>query len=355
MLDPDTECKICCRKEGGFHAFHHFPLFFLLVSNKTLYFINLQLTMITIDRLPKEILLRVLEHVDKRSLWNCIQVSKKWQSPATEAYYEVTLQAYQIHKIKSLFEENQPNQDDYFSQLHWTRKLNIEFDGLDALGAAFRKWMNVRDGEKSQHVDDSMLDSRCEFESREFTVLMSYLPNLQEIDLNNSRRNNIYMAYLRDIDSTTYLKRIERIYSKNPGSGQDPLAHFATYYDFKRTLTHAVYNHSANTTVTLENQVGDALSFLPNFESLTHLTFNNGLDQIDDFTVYDMSAICPKLRSLRFSNDYINAPDAPDALDRSLNDILGGLNKEEALLNSIQENLQALEIYLSNLSSTYVK
>lgn len=62
---------------------------------------------------------------------------------ATQAFCEeITLSAFQIHKIKALFEANQFNQsdaeptsqDDYFNKLRWTKKLETEIEWYDKYG-----------------------------------------------------------------------------------------------------------------------------------------------------------------------------------------------------------------------------
>lgn len=85
--------------------------------------------MTNIDHLPREMLLKIFNCVDKNSLRNCVRISKKWKSLATQASYEeITLQAFLIYKIKTMFKDNSLKQDDFFKQLHWTRKLKVEFD-----------------------------------------------------------------------------------------------------------------------------------------------------------------------------------------------------------------------------------
>lgn len=46
------------------------------------------------------------------------------------------------------------------------------------------------------------------------------------------------MAYLRNIDSTVYLKRLGGIQGGTPRGGQDYYDTFATFYNFPATLTH---------------------------------------------------------------------------------------------------------------------
>lgn len=95
--------------------------------------------MTTIDHLPSELLLQILRQVTHQySLRECIYVPKNWQSPATQANYEeVTLTAFLIYKIKALFEDKLLNQDDYFKQLYWTKKLKIAHDGMGFSGKPF--------------------------------------------------------------------------------------------------------------------------------------------------------------------------------------------------------------------------
>lgn len=124
--------------------------------------------MTSVDRLPSEILLQILRHVDEVSLRTCISVSKNWQSPVTQlSYEEISLQAYQVDKIKDLFEDNLCNKDDYFDKLHWTKRLIIRNDTQYPGGG-------------------------CKLEQQEFTTLMSYLPNVQEIDLKGSHQHYVF-------------------------------------------------------------------------------------------------------------------------------------------------------------------
>lgn len=86
-----------------------------------------------------------------------------------------------IRKIKTLLGQNLQNQDGYFNKLQWTKKLTIRDDRNDKL------------------------------EQQGFITLISYSPKLQEIDLRGTAFNNTCTAYLRNVDSTIYLKNIEII------------------------------------------------------------------------------------------------------------------------------------------------
>lgn len=85
-------------------------------------------------------------------------------------------------------------------------------------------------------------DGNDKLEQQEFTSLISYSPKLQEIDLRGSEFNNTYMTYLRNINSTIYLKHIEKIWGGRASRNQDHYAYFATYYNFRKTLTRAALN-----------------------------------------------------------------------------------------------------------------
>lgn len=126
-------CRVFIFAGGVPDAFTFF-LPFHCCCNKTLFLLDLlqQFTMTRTGRLPREVFLKIfgcLSNLDKRSLKNCIIVSQKWQEPATQAYYkELTLQAKQINKIKTLLGDKLPNQDDHFKQLYWIKKLKIRND-----------------------------------------------------------------------------------------------------------------------------------------------------------------------------------------------------------------------------------
>lgn len=107
--------------------------------------------MATIHQLTKENLLQILGHLDKRSLKNCIRVSKKWQQITTQTLFEEVTLSYQIHKIKALLEENLPNQYDYFNKLQWIKRFCIEFGAIVGnFDSAFRNWIKERLGLEDQ-------------------------------------------------------------------------------------------------------------------------------------------------------------------------------------------------------------
>jgi hypothetical protein len=102
------------------------------------------------------------------------------------------------------------------------------------------------------------------------------------------------MTCLRDLDSTKYLKHIEKIYSDSSGYDKDhgeKKLHVAAYYDFCAILTHFVLWYSTHATLTLDGKTGDSISFLPNFHCLAHLDFINYYYDIDDLTIYSIQAI----------------------------------------------------------------
>lgn len=84
--------------------------------------------------------------------------------------------------------------------------------------------------------EETAESKRCKFEAQEFTTLMSYLPNWQELDLKGGKNYDVYMAFLRDLGSTIYLKRIERIYSKSLEYGQDKYPHLQPTTTFTQRL-----------------------------------------------------------------------------------------------------------------------
>lgn len=153
--------------------------------NKKNSFNKLNLNMTTIDRLPTEVLLSIFSNVDKDSLIKCIYVCKKWQSPATEANYkEVTLHHWQILKIKALFEKRLPNQDDYFQQLKYTKKLKIENGDMTL--------------QRSAHQSQLLMQDRNEsvFNRQDFDSLLPYLENLEELGLKDCIDQDLYLNHL---------------------------------------------------------------------------------------------------------------------------------------------------------------
>lgn len=93
------------------NAFWHFPLppFLFVVPTKPFFSTKIQLTMASIHRVPREVLLQIFNNVDyKKSLMNCIFVCKNWRDPAAEANYEKSLWKHSNwtrsrHCLKSIF------------------------------------------------------------------------------------------------------------------------------------------------------------------------------------------------------------------------------------------------------------
>lgn len=137
-----------------------------------------------------------------------------------------------IRKIKTLLGQNLQNQDGYFNKLQWTKKLTIRDDRNDKL------------------------------EQQGFITLISYSPKLQEIDLRGTAFNNTCTAYLRNVDSTIYLKNIEIIWGGRPSTNQDHYVSFATFYNFRKTLTRTALNCThRKPTLTVCDKTGKALTF----------------------------------------------------------------------------------------------
>jgi hypothetical protein len=132
------------------------------------------------------------------------------------------------------------------------------------------------------------------------------------------------MTYLRDLDSTTYLTRIEKIHSGRIGYDEDhrkKKLHFSAYYNFRATLTRLILLQSNHATLTFDGKTGDSLSSLPDFHCLTHLDFINYYNNINDLTMHDIHKICPKLHILEFYSHF-------NVSEKRLNTILAGLDKE---------------------------
>lgn len=63
-----------------------------------------------------------------------MSVCKNWQQNAIQAFYEeMTLQANQIRKIKSIFETNSTDQLKYLDKLNWTKTLIIKDEKEESL------------------------------------------------------------------------------------------------------------------------------------------------------------------------------------------------------------------------------
>lgn len=157
-------------------------------------------------------------------------------------YDEIALTAFNIYKMKALLEAKLPNQHDFFNNLQWTRKIRIDNNDEDSPKSSFKKLAN--EGVKDyQDITNDKLKERCKFTPEEFRSLVSYLSNLKKINIKESENGSVYLALLRDIDSTTHLKRIEIVDTGAPGYQHDPKEHLATFYSFHSTLSHLVLKY----------------------------------------------------------------------------------------------------------------
>lgn len=90
--------------------------------------------MTTTHRRPAEVLLNISIRVENPFRFYCMSVCKNWQQNAIQASYEeMTLQANQIRKIKSIFETNSTDQLKYLDKLNWTKTLIIKDEKEESL------------------------------------------------------------------------------------------------------------------------------------------------------------------------------------------------------------------------------
>lgn len=126
-------------------------------------------------------------------------------------------------------EENLPNQDDYFRKLQQTKRLKMNM---------VKQIVSVGDCQKEKMERKRKQDASWNL--KEFSNLMAYLSNLQELDLDDWKNYDAYMAFLREIDSTTHLKRIERIVE---------MVNFRT---LQPITTFAIHSHMLQLSVTIQ-------------------------------------------------------------------------------------------------------
>lgn len=244
-----------------------------------------------------------------------------------------------------MLEENLPNQDNYFSKLHWTKKLVFHSDDKSLLKSALVLPEQGEDEEENLYNYRIMLYRRSMFEPQQFSGLLSYLPNLKEIDLQKSSYYDTYMGLLPGLDTTIYLKRLEMIVIK--GHDEDRGVHFATYYNFSSTLTHISINCFKE--ATLNGRTGDVFLFLRDFESLSHMKYFNKHWHGEEMTVYDLSSSCPKLGSLQFYNGQV------DVSDTRLDTTFGELKEQDTTPSIINNHLEKLTVVLPTLSTKYIE
>lgn len=232
------------------------------------------------QQLPSEICLEIFQVLPRKTAYECMFVCKPWYLPAKQAFHsELSLSIKNLLLVyMTILEEETSN----FTVGHWINKLTLHHE---------------------RPVRRTHQNIFTRFEPNEFLKLLSLLPNLTTIDLQLSANSDYYMNILRDADNAT-LPHIKEIL---PGTGSYSLSQnfFQTFYNFRQTLTHLHIEYADHDFI-MEGQTGSMLSFLPNFQCLTHVWIDNNHD--NQLSFIDVLNACPQLVKLNFRSIY----DIPD-------------------------------------------
>lgn len=231
--------------------------------------------MVTIKHLPTEVCYQILRFLSKKDPLACTTLCKIWYQAATEAFYkETTIQQSSITYLTSKF--NLKPQEEGYQNLEngrWVLQLKI----LD---------------------EDNDMDV---FGQDDFQQMLSFLPNLEILDLSGSSHCIYYLGILLHIDSSIYLKKIKEIV---PYSGLEDFISDAALKT-RKIVEFAALRNFSNSITTLEmicfNDTTSRLNATPlsNFKCLTHLDISDA--HAACVTLFDILEHCQNLKRLKIS------------------------------------------------------
>ncbi|GAA5813731.1 hypothetical protein MFLAVUS_007218 [Mucor flavus] len=255
--------------------------------------------------LPAEIYANIFQYLKREDLQKCHLVCTRWHTMAIPfRWEEVKLGPRNIALVKSHFKELDLNQ--YFRNSHLIKKLT------------FQNITNCKDVNRFSRLE--LLD------------LLNHLPNLNEIDFNETKYPEEYLGFLLDAD----MRHINNI---DTGSELRHIPNdllFSVYYKFRNSITCIRLGYDRDT-FNFDSQEINILNSLTQFKKLTKLVLYNfreiNLTQ-DDF---------PNLEYLEYLSRH---PISESAMRHVLD------HKRIIDLNFIS-SLTSLELSLPSLTATY--
>ncbi|KAI9361882.1 hypothetical protein BD770DRAFT_441215 [Pilaira anomala] len=227
--------------------------------------------------IPNEIYFLVFQYLDKRTLWQCLTVSKDWNAAAIRRYYQkITISSSNLTTLTAHLEDEQS-----FRNCKWVEDLLILITTSGRI-----------------YYEQEEENSPNEFAKEHFLKFTTYLPNLKKIKVSSFDNMTRYLEYLLDLDSNKYLTQIEEICATHRYADDASDIYCDVYYKFRNSLKHASIYHEPESFI--NSKYGGILNYLNQLRNLTHLTYCNNTDE--DTTLYQMQVSCPYLEMITFYN-----------------------------------------------------
>jgi hypothetical protein len=113
-----------------------------------------------------------------------------------------------------------------------------------------------------------------------FVKLLSYLPNRTKIDASNCVHTKEYKAIIsKAVQNGKLLNRVQEISSRR----------LKICYNFHHTLTHLNVDTNGKKSYSIDGLSGKALSFLPHFNHVAHLSITN--ENTETLTILNLSSL----------------------------------------------------------------
>ncbi|KAG2213989.1 hypothetical protein INT47_001259 [Mucor saturninus] len=267
------------------------------------------------SELPSEILNIVYKHSSNKDVLQCALTCKRWKESALIHYYNsLSIDASRVLQTKELLQLDLSERDRYFQNGTFTKKLVVHRDDR-------------------YHIPYDLRDTVVHYTKEEWILLLKYLPNIQVLDLFQSKNSLRYMDYILNCtESDKILHKTRAIIVTNSkshmaGTKVPNDIYFALCYKYRATITtlEVEYNSKSFKSGPIN---GNMLTMLYHFNSLTHLTFNNSCD--DQLTTFDIMDAFPHLVSLDYKSKYM----IPEVI---VENILGGDTNRKKLNSSFKE------------------
>ncbi|KAG2193760.1 hypothetical protein INT47_005041 [Mucor saturninus] len=266
------------------------------------------------SELPSEILNIVYKHLSDKDVLQCALTCKRWKEIALPHYCNsLSIDFSQVLQTKELLQLDPSERDRYFQYGTFTKKIVVHRDDDYSL------WYDFR-------------DTFVHYTKEEWIQLLKYLPNIQVLDLFETRNSLKYMEYILNCtESDKILHKIKTIIvadtkSQMGGTKVPNDIYFAVCYKYHATITTLEVEYDSKS-FNYGPINGDMLTMLYHFNNLTHLTFNNSCDP--QLTTFDIMDAFPHLVSLDYKSEHC----IPELIVKN---ILGDDTNRKRLSNSFK-------------------
>lgn len=289
-----------------------------------------------VEKLPLEIIQKILMYVEKKELQNLLYICKKWHHLVKAFYFErITWRTKEkIQWLKQHLAVINENKNDIpvFRKLPMTKRLHIYYDT----------------DHQSIMVNGRYTSPSTQFTEKEFLYLLSLFPDLRFLDVMQSEHRGHYLKILRNAQPAELPPLLEEIVTDgdylDERDGDPRIQKFATCNQFRQSLKYM--------TLSYFNDLIHGKSFLellPEFKNLSTLRIDNYAQP--DLTFFELLQACPSLSSLT----YTSAFDVPQNTDHQLAHWIQDLDSQNSTISYYLCNLKKLNLSMPNLTAPYME